>query len=187
MAKRERFNAMSLTIATLLPGLFLLILGSLFLISNSAVIAMFKSLPRSKRGAAVLFGVGALWFLYHVWHLPEADFGEYRTILLIGFALVAALSFHYVPDFLAVRGIATLILLTAAPLLGAAYMQQPAQRKFMVAFVYLCIAVAIYLAAAPYRLRDFFQWIFATRGRPRVFGGLLLAYGTLLAAVAFTY
>ncbi len=178
---------MSLQLATLLPAILLLVLGVLFLTGNSAIVAMFKSLPRSKRGAYVLFGIGALWFLYHVWHLPEADFGEYRTWLFVGFAAVAALSFHYVPDFLAVRGLATLVLLSAMPLLMAAYMEEPPQRKFMVAFVYLCIGLAIYLAAAPYRLRDFFQWLYSTRTRPRAFGGVLIAYGALLAVVAFTY
>ena len=54
-------------------------------------------------------------------------------------------------------------------------------------FVYVCIALAIWLGATPYRLRDFFEWLFRTSGRPRAVGGALLAYGVLLSAVAFTY
>jgi hypothetical protein len=178
---------MSLTAATLLPGILLIVIGALFLVSNSAIVSMFKALPRSRVAAGLFFGVGALWFLYQVAHLSEADFGEYRVQLTVGFTVIAALSFYYVPDFLAVRGLSVLTLLGAWPLLMAAYMEVPQQRKFMVAFVYLCIALAIYLGAAPYRLRDFFQWLFSTKGRPRVFGGAMLAYGALLAFVAFTY
>ena len=53
--------------------------------------------------AYMLFGLGALWFLYRIWHLSEADFGAYRKQLFVFFALVAIGSFIYVPDFLAVR------------------------------------------------------------------------------------
>ncbi len=179
---------MSLTTATLIPGLFLLVLGVLFLLNNSAVVATAKSLPRSQRGALVFFGLGAAWFLYRIWHLSPADFGQFRTLIFVFFAAVALLSFKLVPDFLAVRGLAVLTLLGAGPLLHAAYMEydQP-QRLFMVSVVYLAVALAIYLGASPFRLRDFFEWLFRVPGRARLLGGALAAYGLLLAGVAFTY
>jgi hypothetical protein len=81
-----------------------------------------------------------------------------------------------------------LILLAAWPLLRAAFMQYDVpQRLFMVTFVVAAIAAALYLAALPYRLRDFIQWLFVRPARARVFGGGLLAYGLLLIVVAFTY
>ena len=179
---------MSLTLATLIPGLLLLALGVLFLIGNSAITATFKALPRSQRATYVFFGIGAVWFLCNVWNLSQADFGEYRTLLFIGFALVAALSFKLVPDFLAVRGLCALVLLGASPLLYAAYMEyQYPQRLFMVTAVYIAIVLAIYLGASPFRLRDFFEWLYRTPGRSRVLGGVLAAYGLLLVGVAFTY
>lgn len=179
---------MTLTLATLIPAIFLILLGVSFLLGNSAIIATFKAFPRSKTAAGVLFGAGALWFLYNVWHLSEADFGEYHTGLLIGFGIVAALSFIYVPDFLAVRGACVLMLLVAMPLLDAGYMvyNLPQVNLYKIA-VYLGIGLALYLGASPFRLRDFFQWLFATKSRPRALGGALLVYGLLLAVVAFTY
>lgn len=179
---------MSLTLATLLPGLFLTALGALLLSGNSAVQATFKALPRSRTAAMVFFGGGAAWFLFHVWHLSAADFGNFRLQLFIGFAAIAALAFFYVPDFLAVRGLCVLTLLAAMPLLNAAYMEYGhPQRLLMVSLVYVAIALAIYLGASPFRLRDFFQWLFAKRGRAQTFGAAILAYGVVLAATAFTY
>jgi hypothetical protein len=179
---------MSLLVATLLPGLLLLVVGLFLFLNHSVAVAALKSLPRSTSAAAVFFGIGSLWFLWNVWHLSKADFGEYRTLLTIGFAAVAALSFKCVPDFLAVRGLCVLMLLSASPLLGAAYMEyQYPQRRFMVTLVYVGIALAIWLGASPFRLRDFFDWLFARPGRTRAFGGALLGYGLLLSAVAFTY
>lgn len=179
---------MSLTLATLIPGLLLLAFGAALLSGRATVPALLKAFPRSQAAAVVLFGGGAIWFLHRVWHLSEADFGQYRVILAVAFAAIALLSFKYVPDFLSVRGLAVLILLGASPLLGAAYMQydQP-QRLLMVGVVYLFIALAIYLGASPYRLRDFFDWLFRTPGRARALGGVLAGYGLLLVITAFTY
>ena len=179
---------MSLFLATLLPGLFLIALGAPLFFNSSRVVASLKAMPRSTSAAVVFFGVGAVWFIWNVLHLSKADFGEYRVWLAVGFTAVAALSFKCVPDFLAVRGLCVLALLAATPLLAAAYMQwQYPQRLFMVSLVYVFIALSIWLGASPFRLRDFFGWLFARPGRSRGFGAVLVAYGLLLGIVAFTY
>lgn len=179
---------MSLTLATLVPGLLLILLGAPLLLNHSGYAAILKAFPRSTRAAYLFFGVGAAWFLYAIWNLSPADFGEYRTYLFIGFLLVAILSFKCVPDFLAVRGLATVVLVGAMPLLQAAYMEyDKPQRLFMVSAVYLALAGAIWLGAQPWRLRDFFSWLFAQPQRARGFGGVLAAYGVVLSIVAFTY
>src|SRR5690606_29328682 len=123
--------SMTLTLATLLPGLLLLVLGALLLVQNSAIVAFFKALPRSQTATLIFFGSATLFFLYRVWHLSEADFGNYRTPLFIGFAIVAALAFKFVPDFLAVRGMAALMLLVAMPLLDAGYMNYEPPQIFL--------------------------------------------------------
>ena len=93
----------------------------------------------------MLFTLGAAWFLYAIWNLSAADFGEFRVYLFIAFAAIAGLSFKCVPDFLAVRGLCTVILMGAMPLLTAAYMEyDKPQRLLMVSIVYLAIGFAIY-------------------------------------------
>ncbi|MSU22230.1 MAG: hypothetical protein EXS32_00205 [Opitutus sp.] len=178
---------MSLSLATLLPGLLLLALGVPLLLNHSGFVAVLKAFPRSTRAAYVFFGAGAAWFLHLIWHLSPADFGDYRTLLFIAFAAIAVLSFKCVPDFLAVRGGCVLALVGAWPLLMAAYLEEPRQRLLMVGLVYLAIALAIWLGAQPWRLRDFNSWLFARPGRGRAVGGALTGYGLLLALVAFTY
>ena len=179
---------MSLQIATLIPGLLLIALGIPLLLNSSGYAAVLKSFPRSTAAAYLFFGVGAAWFLYAIWHLSPADFGEYRTYLFIGFLLVAVLSFKCVPDFLAVRGLATIVLMGAMPLLDAGYMNfEHVQIHLYKIAVYLAIAGAIWLGAQPWRLRDFFGWLFAQPGRTRGVGGAMTGYGVLLAIVAFTY
>ncbi len=179
---------MSLTLATLIPGLLLVALGVPLWFNHSGFAAVLKMFPRSRAAAYLFFGVGAAWFLYAIWHLSPADFGEYRTYLFFGFLAVAILAFKCVPDFLAVRGLATLLLMGAMPLLDAAYMEyDKPQRLLMVSAVYIAIAIAIWLGAQPWRLRDFVAWLFAQPSRSRGFGGALAGYGLLLTIVAFTY
>lgn len=179
---------MSLTLATLIPGLLLVALGVPLLLNHSGYAAVLKSFPRSTAAAYLFFGAGAAWFLYHIWHLSPADFGDYRKYLFVGFLAVAVLSFKCVPDFLAVRGLATVLLLGAMPLLDAAYMEyDKPQRLFMVSAVYLALTAALWLGAQPWRLRDFFAWLFAQPGRARGVGAALAGYGLLLTIVAFTY
>jgi hypothetical protein len=181
---------MSLFLATLLPGAFLTVLGVLLLLNNPAVIAAFRALPRSPAGALVLFGGGVLWFLFRVANMGDADrlLGSSNVPWVIGFAALGALSVKYVPDFLAVRGLSIVTLLVATPLLDAAFMEYGhPQRLFLVTMVFAAVVAALYLAAVPYRLRDFFQWLFTTPRRSRALGVGLLVYGILLNIVAFTY
>lgn len=181
---------MSLFLATLLFGLFLALLGAVFLWNNSLVASTARTLPRSRRGAWLFFGAGAVWFVWRVSQLTESDliFVQTPPPVMIGFGVLALLAFLYAPDFLAVRGLCVLVLLAAEPLLYAAYMEyQHPQRLLMVTGVYLFIALALYLAAAPYRLRDFFEWLFRQPARPRLLGAVLLTYGLATSAAAFTY
>ena len=57
----------------------------------------------------------------------------------------------------------------------------------MVSAVYVAIVAAIFLGGYPYRLRDFFGWLFARASRPRLLGTLFASYGLLLSILAFTY
>lgn len=181
---------MSLFLATLLPGLFLALLGALLAWNDPRVVSTAKALPRSQRGAWLFFGVGALWFLYRLSKLGEADliFFQNPAIVMFAFGALAVLAFIYAPDFLAVRGLCVLTLLAAEPLLYAAYMEWThPQRLLMVTAVYVALAAALYLAAAPFRLRDFFEWLFKQPTRARVLGLFLLVYGLVTTAAAFTY
>jgi len=54
---------MSLFLATLLPGLFLVLLGGLLCWNGAPVAAQARALPRSRAAAYLFFGLGAAFFL----------------------------------------------------------------------------------------------------------------------------
>ena len=180
---------MTLAVATLLTAALFLLLGAALLAGSPAVVSIFRGFPRSTSASFLFIGLGTLGFLYRVAHLSPADFGDYKIYLLVGFSVLAVLSLFLVPDFLAVRGLAVCVLVGAMPLLDAAYMDYDhPPRLFMVTPIYLiALPAAIWLGAQPWRMRDFLEWLFRRGARARVLGGILLADGVVLGAVAFTY
>ena len=180
---------MSLFIATLVTGLLLLSLGALFLVSNSAIIAMLKAFPRSRTATVIFFGGGAAWFLFKVANMSTADVIGFSTPtpFVIIFGTLAVLSFVYLPEFLAVRGLSILILVAAWPTLMAGYGNYELAKILLAAAIYLFVIAALYLAMVPYRLRDFFDWLYRAPGRSRVVGAVFAIYGLLLTGLAFTH
>ncbi|MCH8474269.1 MAG: hypothetical protein LAT55_03470 [Opitutales bacterium] len=178
---------MSLTLATTFLG-FLFLLAGAFLVSGHEQVRYWTRIfPRSETASWVLMTIAGGWFLWHVWHLGEADFGQFRGILFLVFAALAVLSCLYAKDFLSVRAACILFLLLANVFLGAAFMQEPLSRLFMVTPVYLGIILALYLTLSPFRLRDFFEWIWQEPFRFRLTGGLFLGYGLFLFVLPLSY
>jgi hypothetical protein len=179
---------MSLFLATLLFGLALAVVGAVFAAGRPGLNASVAAFPRSHTAALVLFGGAAAWFLWITWNSSPADNFDHPRLLTAAFAAVAILSFKCVPDFLGVRGLAILILLAAWHFRDAAYMEYThPQRLLMVTPLFVVILAALWLGVQPYRLRDFLGWMFALPKRARTFGAILLTYGLIVAAVAFTY
>lgn len=185
---------MTLFLATLITGLALVALGVAFLLPSTAIKSWLQNFPRSRTLAYLLFGGGSVWFLYRIAHLSPADFGDYKKLLFVFFALVAIGSFKFVPDFLAVRGACILVLLVGSHLLEPGYMVWDYGELTDFGRIYLykiavfvALALAIYLGASPFRVRDFLEWLYRKPGRAQVVGGSIAAYGALVAFVAVTY
>lgn len=172
--------------AIVLAAVGFLLVGSLLLWNGPGISTIARGFPRSRRAAWLTLGLATLWTLYHVTQLGPSDFGEYRVPIFVAFAAVAALSFRFAPDFLAVRGACALVLLAAWVLLTATYGHYEALTIVFKALLYLVVMLALYLAVSPFRLRDFFQWLFARGARARGLGGVLTGLGVVLVAAAFS-
>lgn len=149
---------------------------------------MLRNFPRSRQAGKVLMILAMAWTGWKVWHLGSMDYGDYKQYILVGFGVLGALSFKYASDFLSVRASCILYLFFADMLVDSAWMRyEEPLRLLMVAPVYAGIALSLYLAYAPYRLRDFFAWLFAAKSRAKSFSLALTGYGVVLAGLAFTF
>ena len=178
---------MSLLFASLLPGLILIAIGVPLLVSNSLIVTSIKAMPRSPVATAVFWGAASLWFLHVVWNLSPADLVIFETSkpLAVFFAVVAVAAFYFVPDFLAIRGLCVLTLLAAWEILMGSFGEY-GWLLVTKAVVYAGVVVAIYLGCAPYRARDFIQWLFNRVQRARTLGALALACGLLIVGIALS-
>ena len=168
-------------------------MGALLLLAgagNSLVVSTLKAVPRSPYATALFWGGGALWFLYMVWNISQADlvvFDSPKPFVLI-FAVIALAAVYYMPDFLAVRGICVIVLLAAWKILCGLFGEYDHPlRLFVTVLAYAAVIKALVFACVPWLARDWLDWLFARAQRPRALGAAVLAYGALLAVIAFTY
>jgi hypothetical protein len=178
---------MSLTFASLLFGLIVLAVGILLVVSPTDGDVRLLRFAKSRRNGLILLAAATVWFLFHVAHLGEADFGQYRNWLLALFFLVAVGSAWRLPEYLAIRSMAALALLAATLFLDAAFDQPYGGRLFMVSGVYLVILISLYLAVVPFRWRDFFHWLYRQPIRYKTLGVGLGLYGVLTMGAVLTY
>jgi len=179
---------MTLFQASISTGLLLFMFGALLIVKRWNFTSALIRFPRSKLCSYWFVGIATLWFLWrHVAQLSEADFGDYKLFIGMVAVGVAALSFVYVTDFLAVRGWSMLVLLYAREVLDAAFLQEPQSRLLLVLTTYFFIVIALYWGAWPYRMRDWLEWMGKKKHRFSLLGGGFLFAGLLLLILTVTY
>lgn len=131
--------------------------------------------------------LATLWFIWHLAHLGEADLGNYKVLLIVAFGGAAIICYKYLADFLSVRAVCALYLMTANVLLDAAYQEVPTSRLYMVSVVYIGIVLAIYFAAVPFKLRDLMEFFLRKPWFAQILGTIACLCGIGLLVVAFLY
>lgn len=185
--KPPLLRSMTLFTATLGTSIILLALGLWLTIKPFKSVNQLIKLIRSPTAALVTMVPSIIWFSWEIWNLGEADFGNYKGLMLIFFLAIGISSFFTMKDFLSVRGAAIFGLMLARILLDAAFMQEPQTRLFLVILVYAGIVLALYMGTIPFRARDWLFWLKVKSFRTRMLGGALSAYGVILLIVAITY
>jgi len=178
----------SLFTFTLLAGLVLLAVGLPILIAPGKLEPVLRAFPRHRLTAMVTMLLGGGWFLWNISQLGQADFGDYKNILLLLFGGTLVGSILYVQDFLAVRGVAILVLLSANVGLKSAFaLYDIPERLVLVSILYLFIVLAIYYGTLPFRMRDTVNWMYACPYRIRGLGLLFSLMGISLLVSASLY
>ena len=197
MDPRHPYEQIPLFTAGILLALWLIGSHALMLAKPSLVQGWLKKFPRNPLAGQIILGIGLGWFWLLV--APSGfgklsalgmDLGEFNNAkpllrLLIPAALVAVCV--SVRDFLAVRALGLLGLMIAAPLLEAAFLEDPSSRLLIPIFAYAMLTASLFCVGMPFLFRDAVTWVTASNGRWRIFSLAGLSYGllTLICAVAF--
>lgn len=143
-----------------------------------------KKFPRHYPTGVALTVLAGAWFC---WLTATTDLGEmsgWRNTLVMVWAAGTILMIVFVPTFLAVRGLAFLLLLGAEVILSAAFVVDNQARLVMTVLAYVWAIVGMVLVASPFYFRDALDVALKTPQRCRllsiagaVFGVVLLALG----------
>lgn len=148
--------------------------------------AAWRKFPRNETWGWVLMSLGTAWFLWNVKRENITDFAAYKPLMYVGFGLVGLGTCLFVKDYLAVRGLAILLLLMAKVMLDTARWVDTEWRLVIVVWAYVWICAGIWFTISPWRLRDLIHWKTATPRRVRVCSALRIALGLLVAILGMT-
>src|SRR5438874_1628906 len=115
-----------------------------------------RRFPRSLAWGYALMLTGTAWFLYNLSLESIADFAAFKNVLIGGFAGVGIGTCIFVQDFLAVRGLAVVLLLLAKLMVdtGRPYLDHTFWVLVFQAWAYALIFAGMWLTISPWRLRD---------------------------------
>lgn len=145
-----------------------------------------RRFPRSEPWGYALMLLGTAWFLYYLYDEKISDFEVYKPYLLAGFAAVGIGTCFYVRDFLAVRGLAIVMLLLAKVMVDTARWAETDWRLVIVTWAYVLVVAGIWFTVSPWRLRDLIEWATRSEGRIRLFSAVRLAFCLFVVVLGLT-
>jgi len=146
-----------------------------------------RRFPRSLPAGYALMALATAWFLYNVSLESIADFAAYKPHMIVAFGLIGLGCCIFVTDFLAVRGLAVLLLLLAKLMVdaGRPHLGETPWVLLNQGAAYALAVLGIWLTVAPYRLRDWIEWNIAKPPRLRIGSVMRLLAGLAFAALGF--
>jgi hypothetical protein len=119
---------------------------------------------------------------------PIADFAPMKPYMMAAFAAVGLGACFFVQDFLAVRGLAVMLLLIAKVMVdtGRPHLGETPWVLLIQTWAYVLILAGIWFTVSPWRLRDLINWATATEQRVQVGSAIRLAFALLVVTLGLT-
>ena len=155
-------------------------------IKPAAFAAAARKFPRYTPIGCVLTLVATVWFLYYVNLETVSEFATMKPFLYVLFGAVGVGTCVFVPDFLAVRGLAVILLLCAKLMVDTARMADTEWRLVIVTWAYVWVVAGMWFTISPWRLRDLILWSTANEQRTRLVSGMRLAFGLFVLGLGLT-
>ena len=173
------------TLAVVL-GLIVALPSLLGLIKPKAFAEAARKFPRNTTAGWVLVLLGTAWFLYYVQQENVSDFASMKRIFYLVFSAVGIATCIFVRDFLPVRGLAVVFLLTAKLMVDTARWEPTGWRLVISFWAYALVLAGMWFTISPWRLRDIINWSVATESRTRLINGVRAAFGVFVVALGLT-
>ena len=177
---------LSLKTAGILAGVLLVLASLPGFLKPALTQSWLKRLPRSRVAGVVLLTLALVWSFWLLATMEMGEFSGFRRPLLIALPIGYVLVMLFVEEFLAVRALGILCLLSAEPLLEAAFFRYETSRLLVTVFAYLLVVAGLFWVTMPYLLRDQIDWSARSNIRWHTIHGIVAVYGAAILACAFT-
>lgn len=183
-----RLTEMKLSLLSILLGLGMAVPQVYGLTKPAAFKATVRKFPRHLPSGIFLMLLGTVWFLWLVHLEPIADFASIKPYMLAVFGAVGVGACVFVQDFLAVRGLAVVLLLLAKLMVdtGRPHLGETPWVLVIQTWAYVLVVAGIWLTISPWRLRDFFNWATATEQRVKIGSSIRLAFALFVVVLGLT-
>lgn len=181
----------------LVLGICLIAVHALMLAKPVAFQAFLKKFPRNDQLGQIIMGVGMFWFWLLIappglgklsaLSMELGEFNNAKGLLQILVPVALVLVCRSVRDFLAVRALGLLGLMIAAPLLGAAFLEDPESRLLLPIYAYAMLTASMFCVGMPYLFRDAVTWVTADQKCWTLFALCGLGYGLATVICAFAF
>lgn len=179
---------MKLSLLSVLLGLGMGAFQVYGLAKPAAFTAALRKFPRNLAAGYVLVALGTIWFLWNVSQENIADFARFRPHMMVAFAAVGLGTCIFVQDFLAVRGLAVVLLLLAKLMVdaGRPFLGETSWVLVIQVWAYVLVVAGIWFTVSPWRLRDLLEWGTANERRVKLGCALRLTFALLVVCLGLT-
>ncbi|MGA2787847.1 MAG: hypothetical protein ABSF60_10000 [Verrucomicrobiota bacterium] len=179
---------MKLSLLSILLGLGMSVPQIYGLTKPAQFAAAARKFPRSLPMGCILMLLATAWFVWNVNVEPIADFSIFKPYMIGGFIAVGVLACIFVQDFLAVRGLAILMLLLAKLMVdtGRPHLGDSPFVLVIQVWAYLLVVAGTWFTVTPWKLRDFLTWATATEERIRIGSQIRLAFAAFVVILGLT-
>jgi len=179
---------MKLSLLSVLLGLGMAAPQVYGLVKPVGFAATVRKFPRSVPAGYFLMALGTMWFLWNVKQESLADFAAYKSYMMLGFAGVGIGSCIFVQDFLAVRGLAVVLLLLGKLMVdtGRPHLGETPWVLVIQTWAYVLVVAGMWFTISPWRLRDLLNWATANEKRIKVGSTVRLAFALMVVVLGLT-
>ena len=179
---------MKLSLLTILLGLGMAVPQFYGITQPQKFAAAVRRFPRNLPLGVLLMLLGTAWFVWNVNNESVSDFASFKPAMMAGFVAVGVLSCVFIQDFLAVRGLAVVMLLLAKLMVdtGRPHLSQTHWVWVIQTWAYVLVVAGIWFTVTPWKLRDLLNWGTATETRVRVGSTLRLTFAIFIVLLGLT-
>lgn len=179
---------LSLSTLAITLGLIVASLQVYGLANPSGFAQKVRGFPRSVAWGYPLMLLATAWFIFNLSQEAIADFAAWKNIMYMAFAVIGLGSCFFVRDFLAVRGLAVVLLLLAKLMVdtGRPHLANTSWVLIFQAWAYVFVVAGIAFTISPWRMRDLLNWSTASEKRIKVGCAARLAFALLIIGLGVT-